>query len=76
MHGNVWEGCQDWYAPSYPGGIVVDPQGPGTGSYHVIRGGDWAILAKACRSASRGNYAPYDRTAYIGFRAVLAPGQP
>jgi formylglycine-generating enzyme required for sulfatase activity len=76
MHGNVWELCQDWHAVSYPGGIVVDPQGPGTGSYHVVRGGDWDILADSCRSASRGDSAPYDRTAYIGFRAVLAPGQP
>lgn len=40
MHGNVWEWCQDWMG-DYPGGAVVDPQGPTTGSDRVFRGGYW-----------------------------------
>ncbi len=73
MHGNVCELCQDWYAP-YPGGILVDPQGPGRGSSTVIRGGAWNTYARDCRSAYRSiatSYAPV----FIGFRTVLAPTQ-
>jgi formylglycine-generating enzyme required for sulfatase activity len=42
VHGNVWEWVQDWYGNSLPGG--VDPRGPSTGSYRVIRGGSWYKL--------------------------------
>ena len=59
LHGNVWEWCQDWWSDTYPGGMVVDPQGPTTGSARVIRGGGSGALARwygyagDCRSASR-----------------------
>ncbi len=76
MHGNVWEWCQDWWSYSLPGGIAVDPQGPATGLYRVIRGGDWYRYARFCRSAYRSNIYPDSRGDDIGFRVVLAPGQP
>jgi formylglycine-generating enzyme required for sulfatase activity len=81
MHGNVFEWCQDWNDP-YPGGIALDPQGPDRGSYRVIRGGSWHFWsdsyynASSCRSASRTGSQPVVWRAYIGFRVVLAPGQP
>jgi formylglycine-generating enzyme required for sulfatase activity len=75
MHGYLWEWCQDWYASSLPGGSVVDPRGPNTGSEHVIRGGSWFDCGRVCRAAYRIGSWPRDRDYYIGFRSVLAPSQ-
>jgi len=75
MHGNVSEWCQDWY-DVYPGGTALDPQGPATGSYRVFRGGYLYYSARYCRSAFRNYFYPDFRNFNIGFRVVLAPGQP
>jgi formylglycine-generating enzyme required for sulfatase activity len=76
MHGNVREWCQDWWSGSLPGGIVVDPQGPATGLGRVIRGGVWSGITWDCRSAARFYDYPGGRNSDVGFRVVLAPGQP
>jgi formylglycine-generating enzyme required for sulfatase activity len=76
MHGNVWEWCWDCYGGSLPGGSVTDLLGPASGSLRVFRGGRWIGAGRLCRSANRNSYAPDDRDISIGFRAVLAPGQP
>ena len=75
MHGNVWEWCGDWYG-DYPGGIAVDPQGPATGLFRVVRGDSWYGFAGTCRSAYRDGGDPAYGSSIIGFRVVLAPCQP
>lgn len=77
VHGNVCEWCLDWY-DSAPAG-AVDPPGPASGTYRVLRGGSWAEYAEDCRSANdRGTgLLPnnYGRQDYSGFRICLYPGQ-
>jgi formylglycine-generating enzyme len=69
MHGNVNEWCSDWYG-NYPNDEVTDPQGPQTGTSHIIRGGSWNYPAKSCRNASRKYQEPIFRTNDLGFRIV------
>jgi len=78
MYGYVLEWCQDWYG-NYAGGIAVDPQGPASGEVRMVRGGVENMsgaVAWCCRSAFRFGIRPDFRTYSIGFRVVLAPGQP
>jgi len=78
MGGNVLEWCQDW-SDTYPGGIVLDPQGPATGSLRVSRGGSvgmWYDFSTCCRSAYRCPAGPVAGLDFLGFRVVLTPGQP
>ncbi len=70
MSGNVDEWCLDWYG-TYPSGNVSDPQGPATGSFHVVRGGSWTYQGVLCRSAQRGS--AFGTINLLGFRLVLAP---
>jgi formylglycine-generating enzyme required for sulfatase activity len=71
MHGNVYEWCQDWSA-TYAGD-ATDPQGSGSGSYRVFRGGSWFIDARYCRAAYRYRFEPADRDFYLGFRVAAVP---
>jgi formylglycine-generating enzyme required for sulfatase activity len=72
MHGNVWEWVQDWYG-GY-GTDAMDPKGPESGSFRVIRGGSWFNDAWYCRAADRLRFGPGGRNFNLGFRLVL-PGQ-
>ncbi|MBF0226720.1 MAG: formylglycine-generating enzyme family protein [Desulfobacterales bacterium] len=71
MHGNVWEWCQDWYDTAYYSYTEpINPKGPVSGTYKIVRGGCWCNFAKLCRSAYRSYYLPVGRSSCIGFRLV------
>jgi formylglycine-generating enzyme required for sulfatase activity len=73
MHGNVWEWCSDWLGP-YAAGRAVDPQGPASGSQHVLRGGAWGDEPQYCRCAHRRSNVPDHRDQFDGFRVVVPVG--
>ena len=69
MHGNVWEWAADRYQAAYPtGNPVVDPTGPASVSYRVLRGGSWYSDGPDLRSAKRYNFTPSRRNDALGFR--------
>jgi formylglycine-generating enzyme required for sulfatase activity len=67
MHGNVGEGCWDWYG-AYDNAEQTDPAGASVGTYRVTRGGGWNDFAKHLRSAYRAASPPANRMPNIGFR--------
>ncbi|MCK4413819.1 MAG: SUMF1/EgtB/PvdO family nonheme iron enzyme [Candidatus Eisenbacteria sp.] len=75
MHGNVYEWCHDWYGSDYYGSSPgQDPEGPGTGSYRVLRGGSWVSYAHSCCSANRGSLGPGLRYHSSGLRLTRTAG--
>jgi formylglycine-generating enzyme len=73
LAGNVAEWVHDAYnldeaGHGYEPADVVDPQGPSTGAFHVIRGGSFERPGMQSRTAARGlgaNFAPD-----VGFRCA------
>jgi formylglycine-generating enzyme required for sulfatase activity len=75
MHGNVWEWVRDWYG-DYQSGVFVDPLGPSSEIFRVVRGGSFAFPPESLRSARRGLDLPALRDRHDGFRCVRVPPQP
>lgn len=70
MHSNLWEWCSDWYGDS-SAEAAVDPQGPASGSEHVLRGGGfWSLNYADHRSATR-RASPEIAGPEYGFRVVM-----
>ncbi|MGD1996560.1 MAG: SUMF1/EgtB/PvdO family nonheme iron enzyme [Anaerolineae bacterium] len=70
MTGNAWEWVADWYG-DYPSGQEVNPTGPPSGEYRVVRGGSWRDLRSFVRSTTRARGNPTFVGVYvIGFRCA------
>ena len=71
MHGNVAEWVQDWYDEDYyASSSGVDPRGPASGSYRVLRGGHFISSAQYVRSALRYHTSPSNNDGHFGVRLV------
>ena len=70
MHGNVLEWCSDWF--SDPKSDAVNPKGPPSGSFKMLRGGCWFFLDSDCRSAYRLRREPTLRNCIFGFRLACS----
>ena len=76
MAGNVQEWTADYYASDYYSidPPEPDPQGPATGDFRVVRGGNWKLkinLGDALFTTTvRGRFRPIDSEGTIGFRCA------
>jgi formylglycine-generating enzyme required for sulfatase activity len=70
LGGNVAEWCHDFYDVPAPGGAVrVDPAGPASGRFHVIKGASWRSGSATELRLSYRDYAEKPRDD-LGFRVV------
>lgn len=67
MAGNVYEFMNDWFS-SYSSSSQIDPIGPTSGNYRVMRSGYWADGGNNMRSTYRSTCGPDGGSFINGFR--------
>ena len=73
MSGNVWEWVQDCYGSDYyKNSSRMNPLGPGSGKYHVLRGGSWHSEPWFSRASARFRYEPSSQLIYSGVRLAFS----
>jgi formylglycine-generating enzyme required for sulfatase activity len=71
LAGNVLEWVSDWYDEKYDTkSPPLNPTGPTSGKYRVVRGGSWFDDSRFLRSSVRGRGGPGVRDSVIGFRCA------
>jgi formylglycine-generating enzyme required for sulfatase activity len=71
MSGNMWEWCEDWLGGE-KGENPMPATPPTTGTYRVVRGGDWRNDATVCTVSFRDNYSPDYCNYNFGFRLACS----
>jgi formylglycine-generating enzyme required for sulfatase activity len=71
LAGGVAEWVSDWYGP-YSAHSQLDPQGPNSGTLHIVRGGHWfSRSAYHWRTAARERLTLSYKSSTVGFRCAM-----